>query len=98
MLAGYHARAGRADIAASWYERAIRADPEDPDLLNALGFHYARNGMNLDRAVSVLEEAVRLAEKRRLAPRRQGLIKNSPGWADRMGGDPPLRARALEES
>jgi len=98
MLADYHARAGRADIAASWYERAIRADPEDPDLLNALGFHYARNGMNLDRAVSVLEEAVRLAEKRRLASRRQGFIKDSLGWAYRMRGDLPLAVALLEES
>src|SRR5437867_263416 len=98
MLADYHARAGRADIAASWYERAIRADPEDPDLLNSLGFHYARNGMNLDRAVSVLEEAVRLAEKRRLASRRQGFIKDSLGWAYRMRGDLPLAVALLEES
>ena len=98
MLADYHARAGRADIAASWYERAIRADPEDPDLLNALGFHYARNGMNLDRAVSVLEEAVRLAEKRRLASRRQGFIKDSLGWAYRKRGDLPLAVALLEES
>ena len=98
MLAGYHARAGRADIAASWYERAIRADPDDPDLLNALGYHYARNGMDLDRAVSVLEEAVRLAEKRRLAARRQGFIKDSLGWAYRMRGDLPLAVALLEES
>ncbi len=98
ILADYHARAGRAEIAASWYERALRADPDDPDLLNALGFHYARNGVNLDRAVSVLEEAVRLAEKRRYAPRRQGFIKDSLGWAYRMRGDLPLAVALLEES
>ena len=98
MLADYHARGGRADIAASWFERAIRAEPEDPDLLNALGFHYARNGMNLDRAVSVLEDAVRLAEKRRYSARRQGFIKDSLGWAYRMRGDLPLAVALLEES
>jgi len=74
MLADYHARAGRPDIAASWYERAARVSPDDPDLLNALGYHYARNRMNLDRAVSVLETAVRLAEQRRYPARRVGFI------------------------
>jgi tetratricopeptide (TPR) repeat protein len=98
LLADHHARAGRADIAASWYERAIRAVPDDPDLLNALGYHYAQNGMNLDRAVTVLEQAVRLAESRQYPPRRQGFIKDSLGWAYRMRGDLPLSVALLEEA
>ncbi len=98
LLADYHARAGRPDIAASWYERAVRASPDDPDLLNALGYHYALNRMNLDRAISVLETATRLAEERRYAPRRQGLIKDSLGWAYRMRGDLPLAVALLEEA
>jgi Flp pilus assembly protein TadD len=98
ILADFHARAGRADIAASWYERAVRASPDDPDLLNALGYHYARNRMNLDRAVSVLETAVRLGEERQYSPRRQGLIKDSLGWAYRERGDLPLAVALLEEA
>ena len=98
MLADYHARAGHPDIAASWYERAVRVNPDDPDLLNSLGYHYARNRMNLDRAVSVLESAVRLAEARRYPARRQGFIKDSLGWAYRMRGDLPLAVALLEEA
>jgi Tfp pilus assembly protein PilF/dienelactone hydrolase len=98
ILADFHAREGRPDIAASWYERAVRASPDDPDLLNALGYHYARNRMNLDRAVTVLETAVRLAEERRYAARRQGFIKDSLGWAYRMRGDLPLAVALLEEA
>ena len=98
LLADHHARAGRADIAASWYERAIRANPDDPDLLNALGYHYARNRMNLDRAVTVLEQAVRLAEERHYPARRLGFIKDSLGWAYRMRGDLPLSVALLEEA
>jgi putative transcriptional regulator len=30
MLAEFHIRAGRPDIAASWYERAVRASPGEP--------------------------------------------------------------------
>lgn len=98
ILAFYHARAERPDIAASWYERAARASPDDPDLLNALGYHYARHRMNLDRAVSVLESAARLAEERGSPPRRQGFIKDSLGWAYRERGDLPLAVALLEEA
>ncbi len=98
ILAEFHARAGRPDIAASWYERAVRASPDDPDLLNALGYLYARNRMNPDRAVTVLETAVRLAEERQYAPRRVGFIKDSLGWAYRMRGDLPLAVALLEEA
>lgn len=98
LLADHHARAGRADIAASWYERAIRSVPDDPDLLNALGYHYAINGMNLDRAVSLLGEAVRLAEERHYPDRRRGFIQDSLGWAYRMRGDLQLSVARLEEA
>ena len=96
LLADHHARAGRADTAGSWYERAVREVPDDPDLLNALGYHYAKNGMSLDRAVTVLEQAVRLAEERRYPDRRRGLIEDSLGWAHRMRGDLRLSVSHLE--
>ncbi len=98
QLAIHHARAGRPEIASSWYERALRADPDDPDLLNRLGYHYASAGMNLDRAVEVLELAVRLAEERNYPERRQGMIKDSLGWAYRMRGDLPRAVALLEEA
>jgi dienelactone hydrolase len=98
LLAEYHTRAEELDIAASWYERAVRASPNDPDLLNALGYLYASHGMNLDRAVTVLESAVRIAEERASPPRRLGFIKDSLGWAHRMRGDLPLAVAVLEEA
>lgn len=98
LLAEFHARAGRPDIAASWYERALRAAPDDPDLLNSLGYHYARHALNLDRAVAVLETAARLAEERRFPDRRQGFIKDSLGWAYRVRGDLPQSVPVLEEA
>ena len=98
LLAEHNSREKRPDIAASWYERGVRARPNDPDLLNALGYHYAQNGMNLDRAVSVLERAVDLAVERDYPNRRQGLYKDSLGWAYRMRGDLPLAVALLEEA
>jgi len=98
LLADHHAAEGRLDIAASWYERAIRAEPDDPDLLNAVGYFYARHRMNLDRATRLLETAIRLAEERGYAPRRIGLIKDSLGWSYRMRGDLPQAVALLEEA
>jgi dienelactone hydrolase/Flp pilus assembly protein TadD len=97
-LAQYHARAGRHDLATSWYERAVRARPDDPDSLNRLGYHYANRGTNLDRAVEVLELAVRLAEERGYPDRRQGFFNDSLGWAYRMRGDLPRAVELLEEA
>jgi Tfp pilus assembly protein PilF len=97
-LAQYHARAGRHDLATSWYERAVRARPDDPDSLNRLGYHYANQGVNLDRAVEVLELAVRLAEERGYPDRRQGFFNDSLGWAYRMRGDLPRAVELLEEA
>ncbi|MGH9750849.1 MAG: hypothetical protein ACRD5D_05995 [Candidatus Polarisedimenticolia bacterium] len=98
LLADHRTRAGRPDLGASWLERAVRADADDPDLLNALGYHYARHGMNLDRAKDVLEKAVRLSEERDLPPRRQGFIKDSLGWCYRMRGELALAVALLEEA
>lgn len=98
LLADHHVRGGRQEVAASWYERAVRAEPDDPDLLNVLGYHYARHGINLDRAVIVLEKADRLAAERELPARRQALIKDSLGWCHRMRGELPLAVAVLEEA
>jgi dienelactone hydrolase/Flp pilus assembly protein TadD len=98
LLAESYTRAGKPDLAASWYERAVRASPADPDLLNALGYHYAVNRMNLERAVAVLESAVRMAEERGYPARRQGFIKDSLGCAYRARGDLPLAVAILEEA
>ncbi|MFQ5877606.1 MAG: serine aminopeptidase domain-containing protein [Acidobacteriota bacterium] len=98
LIAAFHDREKRPDLAASWYERALRVRPDDPDLLNALGYHYARHGMNLDRAVAVLQRAVLLAQERRYAARRQGLFKDSLGWAHRMRGELPRAVALLEEA
>ncbi len=97
-LADHNAQPGRYDIAASWYERALRADPDDPDLMNALGYFYALHGMAIDRAIDLLESAVRLADERGYPERRRGFIRDSLGWAYRARGDFALAAVLLEEA
>jgi tetratricopeptide (TPR) repeat protein len=98
LLAEHERRSGRAEEAASWFEAAVSAFPDDPDLLNALGYHYALNGIRLDRAVAVLETALRLAEERGDGPRRIAFIRDSLGWACRARGDLDRAVRELEEA
>jgi dienelactone hydrolase/Tfp pilus assembly protein PilF len=98
VLADHNARLGRHDIAASWYERALRADPDDPDLMNALGYFYAVHGMAIERAIDLLETAVHLADEQGFPARRRGFIRDSLGWAYRARGDLALSAVFLEEA
>src|SRR5262249_7286811 len=98
MLAEHHAREGRFEVAASWYERALRASPDDPDLMNAAGYFDATHGIALDRAVSILETAVRLSDERGYPARRRGFIRDSLGCAHRARGNPSLAVVLLEEA
>lgn len=83
----YHARAGRAALAAAWYERAVAAIPDDPTLLNLAGYHYAEHGTSLERAIGMLSHALHLALARDYPPRQIGFFKDSLGWAFRGRGD-----------
>jgi predicted Zn-dependent protease len=98
LLADHEMRSGRAGAAAAWLEEAVRSFPDDPDLLNTLGYHYAEHGFNLDRAVQILETGVRLAEQRGGPRRKLGLIRDSLGWAYRLRGDLERAATELEEA
>ena len=98
LVADHHAREDRLDLAAAWYERALAARPDDPDLLNALGYFYAEHRLHLDRAAGLLERAVRLAEEQGYAAYPLGLIKDSLGWCYRMRDDLPKAVALLEEA
>lgn len=98
LLSEHELRSGRAGAAAAWLEEAVRSFPDDPDLLNSLGYLYAERGFNLDRAVAILERAIRLAEERGESDRRLGFIKDSLGWACRGRGDLERAAAVLEEA
>jgi tetratricopeptide (TPR) repeat protein len=65
---------GRYPEAIPWLERAVAREPDNPRLLNDLGYLYAERGIRLPRAVALLERAV---AKRP----RDGNILDSLGWA-----------------
>ncbi len=59
-LAGRHAQEQEAfGAAASWYEQALRADPQSPELISRTFQMEANNG-HFDRAVPLAEKALKL--------------------------------------
>ena len=94
----HHARADRTALAAAWYERAVAAAPDEPSLLNLLGYHYAEHEMALQRAIEMLSRAVRLALDRNYPPRQVAFYKDSLGWAFRGHGDWQKAVTLLREA
>jgi tetratricopeptide (TPR) repeat protein len=70
---------------------ALRLKPEQPDVLNYLGYTWVDMGINLDRAKAMLEKAVELRPK-------DGAIVDSMGWALYRLGDFHGAVKILERA
>ena len=73
-------RAGQWDRAEQDFLRALELQPEQPSVLNYLGYSWVEKGMNLDRAKDMLERAVAQRQD-------DGYIVDSMGWALYKLGD-----------
>ncbi len=62
-------------------EEAFKLQPNDPDVLNALGYGYAEADVQPARAVELTQAAVRMARERSLPDENVGIIADSLGWA-----------------
>ena len=82
---------GHWQQAIPWLRRAIRLDPDNPSLLNNLGYLYAEHGINLDESIRLLRRAVNLAP-------RDGMILDSLGWAYYQKGEWSQALPLLEEA
>ena len=65
---------GRWSEAEGDLEKALEIAPEEPTVLNYLGYSWAERGINLDEAFALIEKAVALAP-------HSGAIIDSLGWA-----------------
>ncbi|MDO5528637.1 MAG: tetratricopeptide repeat protein [Paracoccus sp. (in: a-proteobacteria)] len=66
-------RAGRFDLAEGDLRRALELRPEEPHVLNYLGYSYVDRNENLDEALDLIERAVELAPD-------DGYILDSLAW------------------
>ncbi len=69
-----HERSGDFDSAEADFRRALELNPEQPQVLNYLGYSYVEKGRNLDEALDMIERAV-------AARPDSGYIVDSLGWA-----------------
>ena len=63
----------KIDEAIADFRKALTLDPENPHIMNSLGYTLADNNRNLDEALGYLNEATRIEP-------RSGYIVDSLGW------------------
>jgi tetratricopeptide (TPR) repeat protein len=84
-------RSGRWDQAEPDLQQALKLNPNDPDVMNYLGFGWANRFQHLDEALDLLQKAVALRP-------RSGEIRDSLGWAKYRLGKFPDAVRDLERA
>ncbi len=72
-------------------QAALKIRPEDPELLNYLGYSWIDRGQHLDEARAMIEKAV-------AADPRSGAMIDSLGWAFYRMGDYKMAVEKLEEA
>ncbi|WP_252181200.1 tetratricopeptide repeat protein [Azospirillum sp. B4] len=93
----YYARAMVQDQMGRWPEaesdllRALQLQPNQPGVLNYLGYAWSERGVKLDQARQLLEQAVKLRPN-------DGAIIDSLGWVKYRAGDIPGAVDLLERA
>jgi uncharacterized protein (TIGR03790 family) len=89
-LALLYEAAGQHDKARTRYERLLAAGPNNPVALNNLAYSLARDGADLDRALTLADRAYRLSKA-------SPIISDTLGWIHHLRGD-HAAARPLVEA
>ncbi len=84
-------RAGKWDLAEQDLKEARRLDPEQPLVLNYLGYSWIEKGEHLTEAVQMIERAVAMAPN-------DGYIVDSLGWANYKLGNLERAVEYLERA
>lgn len=86
-----HERSGQWPKAEAEFRRSLELRPDQPDVLNYLGYSWVDQGINLDEGRKLIEKAVALAP-------RDGAIVDSLGWALYRMGDYAAAVKHLERA
>jgi len=78
-------------LAEDSFKAALEKNPNDPYTLNYLGYWWADDGRNLDDAIKLIEQAVRLRP-------RSGYFVDSLGWVHYKLGNYDLAVAFLEQA
>ena len=85
-------RAGDAPAAIATYEESLRRNPRAPGTMNALAYLYAEQGIALERAEELADQALQLE------PQRRAHYLDTFGWVLYKRGDLERSAAALTEA
>ena len=91
QLGGIFQRLERFQEAERILQEAFSRHPDDPDLLNSLGYLYADEGVHLEEAANLLERALRQDPA-------NGAYMDSLGWAYFKLGHPEDALNLLEQA
>lgn len=86
-----HERAGQWALAEVDFLRTLDLQPNQPEVLNYLGYSWLDRGENIERAVAMIQEAVRQRP-------RDGYIVDSLGWGYYLLGRYPEAVVELERA
>lgn len=86
-----HERAGQWTLAEVDFLRTLDLRPNQPEVLNYLGYSWLDRGENIERAVAMIQEAVRQRP-------RDGYIVDSLGWGYYLLGRYPEAVAELERA
>ena len=78
-------------LAEDHFKAALEKNPNDPYTLNYLGYWWADDGRNLEEAIKLIEQAVRLRP-------RSGYFVDSLGWVHYKLGNYDLAVAFLEKA
>ncbi|PHS29171.1 MAG: hypothetical protein COA85_01380 [Robiginitomaculum sp.] len=84
-------RLGRGHESITDFRKALKINPEQPDVLNYLGYTYINAGENLDEGFALIEQALSLRPN-------AGYIIDSLGWAHYRLGQYEQAVRYLERA
>jgi len=84
-------RSNQWPAAEADFVKALQIHPDQPDVLNYLGYSWIDQGINLDRGRAMIEKAVQLRPN-------DGAIVDSLGWALYRMGDFPAAVKMLEHA
>lgn len=84
-------RSNQWPAAEADFVKALQIHPDQPDVLNYLGYSWIDQGVNLERGRAMIEKAVQLRPN-------DGAIVDSLGWALFRMGDFPAAVKVLEHA
>ncbi len=79
------------DEAEAWFRKALTLDPQNPTVLNYLGYMFAERGIHLPEAVNMVQRAVDLDPQ-------NGAYLDSLGWAYFKSGQYALAEESLQKA